>query len=337
VETLRLRRAVVLAWVVLSTLSFVATPARAAQELRPVNFSSFSVPFEITVAREQGIFARNGIELVASQVPNSTSQLQDLLDQETGIATTSADNIVYWVEDRDADFLILMSGASPLDQNLYVRPEIQSFDDLRGTVLAVDSASSGYATVMRAILQRNGLAVGRDVELEEVGNTGARTQALVNGSVAGSMLGEGQTAFIRQAEEAGVHVLARGADYMPEYPASTYVTTRRWAADNPQLVVAFLRSIAEARAWLRDPANTEEAVALIVRTNNAGDEVARRVYRDALADIGAPTVQSQVQTSPMQAIVDMRIETGLMPAPAPDVSKYITPNWYLLTQSARGQ
>ena len=134
---LRACRAIVLTLVLLSALSGGSSPARAEQALSPLSFSSFGVPTEITVARELGIFARNGIELVSTEVPNSTSQLQAVLDQETGIATTSADNVVYWVEDHDADFLILMAGASPLNQNFYVRPEIQSFEDLRGTTLAV--------------------------------------------------------------------------------------------------------------------------------------------------------------------------------------------------------
>ncbi len=286
------------------------------------------------MARELSLFTREGIDLQSSQVPNSTQQLQQLMDLETGIVTTAADNLVYWNEDRGADFLIFMVGAGRLDQNFYVRPEIQTYDDLRGGVLAVDSASSGYATVLRAILARNGLSVGQDVRFEEVGNTGARTEALVDGRVVGSMLGEGQVSFIAQAEAAGVHVLARGADYMPVYPSGTYATTRRWAADNPQLMVGFVRAVIGARNWLRDPSNADAAVAMAARVYTLNENQARAQYRSAVDELGAPTIDAQVRTDMLQAIADMRVETGLLEPPAPSASKYVTPNWYQLAQQS---
>ena len=316
----------------IAALAILAAPTGARQEIRTISISTFSPPLELIVMRELGFLEREGIAIDFTPAAGSESQLQSLLDQRVGIVSTSADNVVYWVEDRDADFLVFLVGASPLDQDFYVRPEIQTFDDLRGGVLAVDATASGYATVLRAILERNGLVVGRDVEFREVGNTGARTQALLNGDVVGSMLGAGQPQFIEQAMAGGVHMLARGADYMPLYPAGTWTTTRRWAADNPDLMVAFIRSVLRAREWIRDPSHEAEAIALKMRVDNVSEEAARDTYRGAVEDAGPATIEGQVRTDMLQAIADMRIETGLMAAPSPPVSKYVTPRWYTLAR-----
>jgi ABC-type nitrate/sulfonate/bicarbonate transport system substrate-binding protein len=328
----RLLSILVLASSLIATVGVLAAPTSARQELRTISVSTFSAPLELIVMRELGFLEREGLALDFTPAPGSEPQLQGLLDQRFGIVSTSADNVVYWVEDRNADFLVFLVGASPLDQNFYVRPEIRSFADLRGTVLAVDASLSGFATVLRAILERNGLVVGQDVEFREVGNTGARTQALLNGEVAGSMLGTGQPQFINQALAGGVHMLARGSDYMPLYPAGTWTTTRRWAADNPDTLTAFIRAVLRTREWLRDPAHEAEAIALKMRVVNISEEAAREIYRGAVEDAGPLTPAGQVRGDMLQAIVDMRVETGLMAPPSPPVSKYVTPSWYALAR-----
>jgi len=323
--------ALILSCAIAAGLALSALPVAAQTALTRMPISTFSAPLEITVARELGIFERNGLSIENTAAQGSIPQLQGLLDQEYGIVSTSADNLVYWDEDRGADFIVLMMGAGELDQSLFVRPEITSFADLRGHTLAVDSADSGYSTVLRVMLQRNGLTVGEDVQLQEVGNTGLRTQSVLSGDTVGSMLGENQTSFIDQATAGGVHMLARGAEYVPQYPSATYATTRRWAADNPQLVVAFLRSLREAREWIRNPVHADQAREIVMRNDRVNEEVARRTYQNALSDIGAPTPENQNRVDMIQMIVDLRIEAGLMTPPAPPASKYMAPGWYLLS------
>jgi ABC-type nitrate/sulfonate/bicarbonate transport system substrate-binding protein len=310
---------------ILAATGLVIGPA-AAQQPTPLRFISFGTPRTITMGLDLGNFEREGLALEAQSTQESEQQLQELLDQEWGIGRTNADNIVYWVEDRGADFFIFMVTEGTVNQQFYVRPEIQSFEDIRGKVLAVDASESGYATVLRRILLYNGLEIGRDYEFQTVGNTALRTAALIDGRVVGAMLGEASDA----ATAAGIHVLARGTDYAPVYPASSYVTTRRWAADHPQELLAFIRAVITTNEWLADVRNEEAAVSSIARTDRVNEARARQIYRSAREELAPDSsVANQVRTDAMQYVVDLRQEVGLM-SQRTSPSRYVNAQWYEL-------
>jgi hypothetical protein len=69
-----------------------------------------------------------------------------------------------------------------------------------------------------------------------------------------------------------------------------------------------------------------------MRVDNVSEEAAREIYRGAVEDAGPLTPAGQVRGDMLQAIVDMRVETGLMAPPSPPVSKYVTPSWYALAR-----
>jgi ABC-type nitrate/sulfonate/bicarbonate transport system substrate-binding protein len=180
--------------------------------------------------------------------------------------------------------------------------------------------------VLRRILLLNGLEIGRDYQFLPLGNTALRTTAIIEGRVAGAMLGEAS----ETATAAGIHMLARGTDYAPVYPANSFVTTRRWAADHPLELVAFIRAVITTNEWLADVRNEEAAVSSIARTDRVNDARARQLYRSALEALAPDSsVANQVRTDVMQYVVDMRQEVGLLAQPTPP-SRYVNPQWYEL-------
>ncbi len=195
----------------------------------------------------------------------------------------------------------------------------------------MDSAYSGYATLLRRILLRNGLVAERDYELLPVGNTQLRTAAIQEGRAAGAMLGLSP----EQGREAGLELLATGSDYVPLYTSNEFITTRRWAADNPHLLLGFNRALIETHSWLADPRNMDEAIASIMRTDNVDAARATRIYRTALDEMAGTTVVEQVRMDVVQSLVDLRAEVGLLPAPMP-ASRYVNPHWYALALESLG-
>lgn len=306
-----------------AALAGLAIPA-GGRQLEPLRFISFGAPRAVTQGLDLGLFEREGIALETARTQNSEQQLQELLDLQWGIASTNADNVVYWIEDRGADFIIFIVGRGAVTQNFYVRPEIRSFEDIRGKMLAVDSAHSGFATVLRKILMENGLVIGRDYRFLPVGDTGLRTRALLEERAVGAMLGEASEAAVT----AGIYPLARGADYAPVYPSGGFLTTRRWAAQNEGLLLGFLRALIATQEWLLDPNHAEEAVTSIMRTDRVNEARARQIYNRAREEIGGLDVERQVQTEAMQFVIDMRADVGLLHGITPPPSKYVDPSWY---------
>ena len=162
--------------------------------------------------------------------------MSKLVDGTWDVVHTNADNVVWWCEDNGADLVIVMAAESKPGQDLWVRQEIETYEDLRGKVLAVDAAESGYVTPLRVLLGQAGLQEGTDYDFVEVGTTHLRVDAMREGRAHGAMVGSG-----RDAAADGFRVLDSINRLYTHYAGST-ATRREWAAANADLLVRYLRA-----------------------------------------------------------------------------------------------
>jgi len=150
-------------------LSVVAPPgALGATTLEVIVFpGGFNWP--IWAAMEKGFFAREGIEIKLTPTPNSVFQLTNLIGGKFDIGMTAIDNIVAYQEGQGEapvsgtpDLFAFMGGDNGF-LRLSVVPEVKSFADLRGKELSVDAMTTGYAFVLRKMVQLGGLKEGEVV------------------------------------------------------------------------------------------------------------------------------------------------------------------------------
>src|SRR5437867_7201706 len=90
--------------------------------------------------RDRQIYGSEGIELDQQVTQSSKQQMQELVDGVWDVVHTNADNVFWWAHDRGADIVIVLATPGRPNQDLVVRPEINTYEDLRGKVLAVDAA-----------------------------------------------------------------------------------------------------------------------------------------------------------------------------------------------------
>ena len=83
----------------------------------------------------------------------SGPQLAALVRGDYDIGLQQSDHVVRAVE-QGSDLFIFMANAHQPDLNLVVAPGITGFGDLRGRVVAVDGARSGYALLQTRLLGR---------------------------------------------------------------------------------------------------------------------------------------------------------------------------------------
>ncbi|MPZ14928.1 MAG: PhnD/SsuA/transferrin family substrate-binding protein, partial [Chloroflexi bacterium] len=144
-------------------------------------------------AVQGGIYRAESLDVQLQVTQSSKVQMQELVDGVWDVVHTNADNVYWWTEDRGADLLIVLALPGQPNQNLVVRPEIRTYEDLRGKPLAVDAAESGYVTPLRVLLRQAGLRdEGPDFTFIQVGATQARIDALRAGHAYGAMVGAGQ-------------------------------------------------------------------------------------------------------------------------------------------------
>jgi len=210
------------------------------------------IPHE--VAQAKGFYAAEELEVEHTSTTASKVQMQELKDGVWHVVHTHPDNVFWWNEDNGADLLIVL--ALPAEPNLIlvVAPEIKSYEDLRGKTIAADASESGFVTPLRVMLKEHGLVQeGRDYSFEEIGAN--RVAALKDGRFVASMLNRGGE---RELVELGFHVLDDIKRLYAHY-ANIAVARRPWVAENPELVVRYLRAHMRALLWLDDPATASEA------------------------------------------------------------------------------
>ena len=190
-------------------------------------------------AVRKGLYAAENLEVEQNVTQSSKAQMGQLLDGTWHLVHTNADNVVWWDEDNGADFVIVMATPSTPGQSFLVRPEIQSYADLRGKVLAVDAAESGYVTPLRVLLHQAGLTTeGTDFTLLEVGATQQRIDAMRDGRAVGAMIGDAQT---QQLPVEGFRILDNINRLYTSYAGAAAVR-RTWLDGNADLLLRYLRA-----------------------------------------------------------------------------------------------
>lgn len=251
-----------------ATVSAAAAPRIVLAQATPVRvigfFSGTTLP--LWIADTKGFFGRENLNVTLTATPGSVYQFQHLSAGDFDMATTALDNIIAYDEGdgeaplpNPADFVAIMGGDSGFLE-LWARPEINSYADLRGKLLAVDAVRTGFTFVLRTMLQKKGLAPA-DYSLEAVGNTGARFARMQRGTdCVGGLLTPPANIT---AKALGFKLLDVATDVLGPYQAGVLVARRSWLAGNGETAVRFIRAVRAATTWLYEPANRADAAAIL--------------------------------------------------------------------------
>ncbi|WP_439595164.1 ABC transporter substrate-binding protein [Falsiroseomonas sp.] len=312
----------------------LAAPSLArAQTLRPVSLITFPGGFNwpIWAAMEKGFFARHGVAVTLTPTPNSTFQLTNLIGGRFDMAVTAIDNVIAYSEGQGEaavsgtpDLAVVMGGDNGF-LKLVTVPEVRSFYDLRGKELSVDALTTGYAFVLRKLVEVGGLKQ-EDVSYVRAGGVMQRFQALLEKKHAGTLL---ISPFEVQAEAQGFRTLADAATMLGCYQGLVGATRRDWAAAHRAEVVGYIRGTIDALAWLYDPANRAEALALL-RRNVPGmaEATAEASYRVLLHPSSGFEPRAAVDVEGIRTVLALRSQFG-PPGPAlTDPQKYLDMRYY---------
>ena len=155
------------------------------------------------------------------------------------IGLASIDNLVAYQEGQgdgaplQEPDLVAVMGVDGGFLSVVAAKSIGTLADLRGKTLAVDSLNTGFAFVLRELLQTNGIA-DRDVTFVRGGATDLRFRGLLAGAYDATLL---RTPFDILAAERGFRVVATAESLGPYLGTSGMVrrswaraTRRRWSA-----------------------------------------------------------------------------------------------------------
>ena len=269
-----------LAGAVLSAFGSMPSAAQGAKPLEVIVFpGGFNWP--IFVGQDKGFFEKNGVSVKVVPTPNSQFQLKGLIEGKFDIAMTAMDNVIAYSEgqgaaktDVEPDIFAFM-GVDNGFLRLVAVPEVKSFGDLKGKQISVDALTTGYAFVLRKLLENGGLKEG-DIEFVSAGGGIQRYNALMEKKHAATLL---ISPFEVNAEAKGFNRLANADEALGHYQGVVGATRRSWAKQNEKELVGYIRGFTAAVDWLLDPANKAEAIAILRKhVPNTPEDQAERSY-----------------------------------------------------------
>lgn len=144
---------------------------------------------------------------------------------------------------------------------IFAGPSVSQVGDLKGKTVAIAERGSNPDVSLRAALLPHGLVVGQDVAELSVGNDPARLAAVLQGNVDAAVLDEGS--FGPRAQAQGLHtVLSIQQDQLP-WIGNAPVTTTSFLQQNPNTVLAVLKSLIDGARFFQDPSNRNACLAVI--------------------------------------------------------------------------
>jgi ABC-type nitrate/sulfonate/bicarbonate transport system substrate-binding protein len=289
----------------------VATSAAMAQvDVRMIGFGGAN-NLVTWIAMEKGYFEKEKLKVTLDVTPGSREQIADMMAGKYQFATTSFDNIVAYTEGEGRDNLpgfdiVAIMGAHSGFNSVVVRPEINSYADIKGKALAVDSPKSGYATMMYEIIRRKtDMAQGKDYQILQVGGTGARVKALREGTAVIAAISSPDDQLMKAA---GFRILGDAAVEIGAYQGSTYAVRRSWAKANEATVLGYVRATMAATEWL---VTNRQGATDILRARVKGlDEATAGIIYDSLLSPGGMNRRGALNLKGIDTVLALRKQAG---------------------------
>lgn len=292
--------AIVLAW--LFTISGYVRQLEAAQvEQMELGVIIIGHAGEWTqhVTKEKRIDIKHGLQIDLFQTGDVNRSVQAVLSGSLPLAITSGDAVIRaW--DNGATNLVYVG--SQINQPVYpllVQSHIKNYNDLKaaGATIGVSSLNSADAMFVRAMLEAQGFKKG-EYSLVQAGGTPDRYAALKRGVINGALIAQPWDLRIQRE---GYNRLGASTDVPQNILWTAWLTTRRVVKERPDLLAKFLRTVRDSNRWLYDPANRDEAIAILQKYAPSPREDLEEVYDLYIR---------QVKMFPKDGKVDMRAFQG---------------------------
>jgi NitT/TauT family transport system substrate-binding protein len=194
------------------------------------------------VAKESGIFAKNGLDVQLIFFTGGSTAILALVSGDVPITQVSGPGLVSSGV-AGSDTVFVAAGITSLNYVLMGKPGVKTIEQLKGGTLAISRFGSATDSIGRFALKRIGLTPGKDVTLVQVGSGPARLDALQTGRVTAAVINP-PSSFI--AEKRGLAVLADVAQMGLVFQHTGAATTKKYIREKRDIVRRYVKSHVEA-------------------------------------------------------------------------------------------
>ena len=241
----------------LSMLAGVAALAMSsvnAQETKvAIGISGWTGFAPLTLAKEAGIFKKNGLDVSIKKIPQKDRHLA-VASGDIQCAATTVETWISWNANGVATKQIFQLDKSYGADGMATRNDVASIKDLKGKTIAASAPGTAPYFTLAWMLKKNGLTV-KDVTVVNL-EPAAAAQAFVAGQNDAAMTYEPYLSTVRAAPDKG-KIIATTLDY--PMIMDTFGCTPKFLSENPKAAQALADSYFEAVALIeKDQAKSYE-------------------------------------------------------------------------------
>jgi ABC-type nitrate/sulfonate/bicarbonate transport system substrate-binding protein len=294
---------------------------RAAEDPLRLSFvPSNAIYWDIETAIDKGFFRDEGFAPEVIVFQSSAQSIQLLVSGQVQMAAAQPEVLLLAVKNGAKGYLAMSAPAERADWLLVGRPDIRGLADVRGKFFGTGGLQVGENWWTWRVLAGVGISP-QDISTVQVGTSALKFAALQKGSIAFTVLFQ-PTA--QQAVAAGMTTLHRFSDGEP-FPPILYSIGEAWAAE-ARRGERLSRALVRAHRWLFDPANREEAIAILRKYTKREPEIAAPIYDAYFGDHGSYSPDGAIDATNMQQVIALMTHYGALPVGAiSSTGQYLLP------------
>jgi NitT/TauT family transport system substrate-binding protein len=230
----------------------LGSPAQAQTKVN-IGISGWTGFAPLTLAKEAGIFARNGVDVTIQKIPQASRHLA-IASGAIQCAATTVETWIVWNAAGVATKQLFQLDKSYGADGMAVRNTTASIKDLKGKTVAASAPGTAPYFTLAWFLRENGMTL-KDVTIVNA-EPGPAAQAFIAGQYDAAMTYEPFLSAVRNAPQAG-KIIATTLDY--PMVMDTFGCTPAFISANEGAVRAITKSYFEALEMIAkepDRANT---------------------------------------------------------------------------------
>jgi ABC-type nitrate/sulfonate/bicarbonate transport system substrate-binding protein len=225
-----------------SAAAFAQAPTRLAS-----GYSAISGPHAVLwIAREAGLFEKNGLRAEVAYIRSGTTMSQALLAGELQIAQTGGPAVLQAAV-GGADFVLVAVALNTTP--IVIMGTVSKMDELKGKAIGVTRYGANTDISARFALRKFGLQPDKDVVLVQLEDYPGIMGGIASGWIAAGALAD---PFTEYAAKLGYKEIANIAALGLEFPFVTLAAKKSYVRDHADVVQHFVRAYTEAIALYKN-------------------------------------------------------------------------------------
>jgi NitT/TauT family transport system substrate-binding protein len=271
-----------MAWRILAGVILVFAVRAQAAELTPINFvssGSGGIVEMIRFSQKEGFFKKQGLDMTIIYVSSGVLAAQTVVSGSALIANNSISDVLNAIA-AGAPLKIVTVNIDRFQHLFVARPGINSPKDMKGKKVAVSRYGAFSDIETRFLIRQWGMDPDRDVQILQIGNSAARSAALISGGVDGAVV---TPSFVPVARNAGLNVIFDLSTIKTRFANIGLMAQDKLIRDQPRLVKAAVAGLVHGiKFWKSNPDVAKAYLKQIHRVSAADLDI---IYEDGSKNV----------------------------------------------------